>query len=410
MRRLLSSLGNPEQNFESVVIAGTNGKGSVSAFLCGILNAHGRRVGLYTSPHVYSVNERIAIDGKRVPIEVLEEAASRIVPLYEAIGYSYFEALTAIAFLVFAESGIKLAVLETGLGGRFDATNVVVPKVSVLTGISLDHRRILGDSEEEILREKLGITRPGVPLFCGRLLPELETIVRSRSLRDGIPLHVVGETGSVELRHMSFHGMRARIRTERGDYGEIPLPFLGEHQLGNALLSVRVAESLLADVDRLESAAGLVRLPGRFEVVRLGNKTVVLDVAHNNEALTATARTLRALSPREENAMILGILRRKEFRDFPMEIPSTVNSVYLVEPVIGESHTAGQLLEKIGPKNWKNKTLNVYLERNLVNDDDWMTYAERLASSTSPFRALLVTGSHRTVEILGRHFHRLESG
>ena len=171
-------------------MAGTNGKGSVSAYVAAILKANGKRVGWYNSPHVYAVNERIYVDGSPVPLESMEAAASRIVPFHKAIGYSYFEALTAIAFQIFAENGVELAVLETGLGGRFDATNVVEPVLTLLTGISLDHRRILGDSEEEILREKLGITRPGVPLVCGDadVCNGVETCDANLGCQGGTPL------------------------------------------------------------------------------------------------------------------------------------------------------------------------------------------------------------------------------
>jgi dihydrofolate synthase/folylpolyglutamate synthase len=409
VRRLLAALGDPQHAFESVVIAGTNGKGSVSSYLAAILRAHGRQVGLYTSPHIYTVDERVTIGGEPVPIDLMEEAASKIAPLYDSIGYSYFEGLTAIAFLVFAESGIEIAVLETGLGGRFDATNVVEPRVSVLTGISLDHRRILGDSEEEILREKLGITRPDVPFICGVLSPDLRSIVEEKADREKIPLQVADDTGAAELRRLSFDGMWAGVKTEKHDYGEVRLPFLGAHQLGNALLAVRTAELLVEPLDRLGAAAGLVSMPGRFQVVPFGGKMLVLDVAHNDQALIAATRTLESLSPREENAMILGILRRKELREFPREIASNVRGVYLVEPLIGESHTAPQLLQRIGLDCCKHKGLDVFLERALHDGDDIARLLERVTAPSNPYEALLITGSHRTVEVFGRAIHRLET-
>ncbi|MEJ2720256.1 MAG: Mur ligase family protein [bacterium] len=409
VRKLLSALGDPQLQFDSVVIAGTNGKGSVSSYLAAILLAHGRRAGLYTSPHIYAVNERIMVNGEPVSIDVMERAASRITPLYDSIGYSYFEALTAIAFLVFAESGIEIAVLETGLGGRFDATNVVEPRISVLTGISLDHRRILGDTEEEILREKLGITRPGVPFICGVLSPDLRMIVEEKAAREAIPLCVLRDTDGIDLRQISFDGMRVRIRTEKKDYGELLLPFTGAHQLGNALLAVRAAELLVDPLDRLPGAERFVRLPGRFEVVAVGDKRVILDVAHNDEALIAATRTLESLSPREENAMILGVLRRKELRVFPRVFPAQVSGVYLVEPVIGESHTAPRLLELIGIRSCRDAGLDVSLERPPATDGDRARLLRRIVSPANRFNAVLITGSHRTVELFGRTIYRMES-
>ncbi|UCH82705.1 MAG: bifunctional folylpolyglutamate synthase/dihydrofolate synthase [Candidatus Latescibacterota bacterium] len=409
MRKLLDALGHPERGFDSVIIAGTNGKGSVSSYLAAILRTHGLRVGLYTSPHIYSVNERITIDGDPVSIDRMEAAAARIAPLYDSIGYSYFEALTAIAYLAFDESGVEIAVLETGLGGRFDATNVVEPRVSVLTGISLDHRRILGDTEEEILREKLGITRPRVPLVCGVLPPDLRQIVEDKADREKIPLCMTQDTGSAEPRRQSFEGASAAIQTETQDYGDIPLPFLGTHQLGNALVAVRTAEFLVDPLDRLNAAAGLVYMPGRFEVVPFAGKTMVLDVAHNDQALTAAVKTLESLSPREENAMILGILRRKELQGFPREIAAHVGGLVLVESVVGESHTAPQLLQRIGLENCAQKSLNVTLESPLASERMVVNLVRRLTSETSLFNAFLITGSHRTVEVFGRALHRLEA-
>jgi len=405
MRKLMTSLGNPEKRFESILIAGTNGKGSVSALLSSILEANGKRVGWYTSPHIYSVRERICVAGEPVPLDVMEEAASRIVPLHKTIGYSYFEALTAIAFQVFAERGVEWAVLEVGLGGRFDATNVVQPRVSILTGISLDHRRILGDTEEEILREKLGITRPGVPFVCGKLSADLQSLVETKASREQIPLDGFDSLGTVELGRMSFEGMRVRLETRTAGYGEITLPFIGEHQMGNALVAVRAAELVLGRIERLAEAAEAVSLPGRFEVAEIEGKTVVLDVAHNDEALTATLKTLAALSPREENGIILGVMRRKELRDFPREIPGRVRRAYLIEPVEEEAFTSPELLDVLGAKTVIGTGLDVCIQRFYTREDEWAGFIGRVLSPSNPCRVLLVTGSHRTVEVFGRQLH-----
>jgi dihydrofolate synthase/folylpolyglutamate synthase len=407
IRALMSSLGNPQKEFGSVVVAGTNGKGSVSAYLSAILKANGRRVGWYSSPHVYAVNERIHVDGSPVPVESMEAAAARIVPFHKKIGYSYFEALTAIAFQIFAEEAVEIAVLETGLGGRFDATNVVDPVLTVLTGISLDHRRILGDSEEEILREKLGITRPGVPLVCGRLSAQLHSSVEAKASREEFELRSFGDIGSIDLTDMSFDGMRARISTRARDYGDVLTPFIGTHQLGNTLLAVGAAEILLDRVERLEESAELVPLPGRFEVLRIDEKTLVFDVAHNDESLVAGVKTLAALSPREENCIILGIMRRKEFKDFSTELPKCVGRAHLIESVEGESHSPGQLLGKIGLENIERSGLNVALEHIGADPGAWTRFIRQILSPSTPCGTILITGSHRTVERFGRHLHRL---
>jgi dihydrofolate synthase/folylpolyglutamate synthase len=401
MRSLMAVLGNPEQRFRSVIVAGTNGKGSVSALVATILQANGLRVGRYTSPHIYSVTERIGVSGNPVGLDAMEAAASRIVPLRERIPYSYFEAITAIAFQIFAEQGVQIAVLEVGLGGRFDATNIVEPEVSVLTGISLDHRRLLGDTEEEILREKLGVTRPEVPLVCGKLAPALQSVVEEKAERGRIRLERFEDLGTTELVRMSFEGMKARVKTASADYGEIDLPFVGEHQLANALVAVRAAELVLGRVERLNEAAHAAYLPGRFESLRVNGKTVVFDVAHNDESLIATLKTLTSLSPREENGMILGVLRRKELQAFPGELPRCVRRVRLIEPVAGEAFTAPELLGALELTALRGGSLDVMLEPFLKEDEAWARFLRRVLEPADPCRVILVTGSHRTVEAVG---------
>ncbi|MFQ5511722.1 MAG: bifunctional folylpolyglutamate synthase/dihydrofolate synthase [Candidatus Krumholzibacteriia bacterium] len=406
MRALLAELGHPENKLRSVVVAGTNGKGSVTAYLSALLGANGQRVGCYSSPHVYSVNERICVDNEPVSVEEMEEAAARIVPLYGRVGFSYFEALTAIAFLIFAGRDLDLCVLETGLGGRFDATNVVDPVVTVITGVSLDHRRILGDTEEEILREKLGIARAGTPLVLGRLAPALQEIVAARAERERIPLRRFDDLGRVDVADMTFDGMRARLRTRKRDYGTVPLPLVGEHQAANALVAVAAAEYLVEDVAHFERAAATTRLPGRFEARTVAGKTVILDVAHNDEALLASAKTMAALSAPVENAMVLGMLQRKELRRFPARLPRYSRRLYLVDPVPGESLEAPALLERIGLANLRGKGVDVFVETRFESGAHWMRFLGQLFGS--PQRVILIAGSFRTVEVFGRRLQDRE--
>jgi dihydrofolate synthase/folylpolyglutamate synthase len=406
MRQLLRALDHPEKRFRSVLVAGTNGKGSVTAYLSAILKNSGMRVGWYSSPHVYQVTERIRVDGSQITLEEMEEAAARVAPLHKSIGYSYFEALTAIAFLVFADRGVELGVLETGLGGRFDATNVVEPEVCVLTHVGLDHRRILGDTEEEILREKLGITRPETPFLVGPLGPNLMEMVAEKARHDRIPFTTSDELGTIELDGLSFSGMRARIRTCHRDYGTVRLPFAGEHQLANALLAVGAAERIVGAIGDLDSAADHADMPGRFEVQEVSGKHVIFDVAHNDDGLIAAARTLAALSPSEKNAMILGVLNRKELIDFPRVVSRWIGRLCLVQPASDEWLAAPSMLDRIGLENVRDGGLEVVLQSCLERDADWDRFLDRLLDAAVPHDALLITGSHRTVELFGRRLLR----
>ena len=421
IRALMGALDNPEQYFRSVVVAGTNGKGSVTAFLAGLLQAAGLKVGWFSSPHVYSVRERIRINGVPVPLEDMERAAERIRGLHQDIGYSYFEALTAIAYLLFAESRVDVAVLETGLGGRFDATNVVEPAVSVLTSIGLDHRRILGDTEEEILREKLGISRPGVPLLTGPLSQQLMEIIGDKAEREGIALQAFDTLGSVEVTSTGFEGMSARVETPVRDYGEVSLPFQGAHQANNALLAIAAAETILDGPAPVADGAALTDMPGRFEVVRSDDKTLVLDVGHNDDALLANLETLASFSPRENNALVLGILRRKEFDRFPAEFAKWVSRVYLVEPYIEPPRgdkpptvptgtgacPAWVALDRIGFENIYDSAVDFVLVPPFKNEAAWEDFMPRLLSPANKCGVALVTGSHHTVEQAGRALHAM---
>ncbi len=408
IRTLLGRLGDPQGGFRTVVVAGTNGKGSVTAMTASILGEQGLRVGRFTSPHVYCVNERVSVDGGPIALEVMEAAAARIAPLYDDIGFSYFEALTAIAFLVFADCGVDIAVLETGLGGRFDATNVTDPEVTVVTSISLDHRRILGDTEEEILREKLGITRRGVPLLVGDLNPGLLTRTREKAGRDGFPVVTLGELAEVETLARHLDTTDIRLRTPLADYGDVTVPFGGAHQVANAVLAVGAAERVCGRLCNLRGGLSGAYLPGRFERFELAGKSFVLDVAHNEAALSAAFELLQATAPREQSAVVLGLMRRKELDEVPRRIIAAADRYYLISPTGGrvgppDAHEPQELLERYMFSHLSDARADVILwHRASADDDHWGRLVDVLAHPSNPSRVILVTGSHHVVEEFGR--------
>ncbi|MCI0450789.1 MAG: bifunctional folylpolyglutamate synthase/dihydrofolate synthase [Candidatus Latescibacteria bacterium] len=405
MRALMDRLGHPEKRFRSVLIAGTNGKGSTTTMLAAILAGHGIRAGRYTSPHVFSVAERIVIDGEPASIDEMEAAAARLVPLYGEILYSYFEALTAIAFAIFAARGVEVAVLEVGLGGRLDATNVVEPEVSIVTSISLDHRRILGETEAQILAEKLGVSRPGVPLLIGPLSEALRADVDERAKRDGFPVVAPGDIGRVFNLEQSFDGLECGIQTPRADYGRVSIPFAGAHQATNALLAIGAAERILPALDGLRGALARAYIPGRFESIQRGRRSFVLDVAHNEASLIATADHLATFRPREECAIVFGLLRRKELFEAPRHLLKAASCLCLIEPpsepgsadnafaphelwghffapLLPDSATNVMLWNPSGPREAPMRRLMRWLDR-------------------SRYTTVVAMGSHRVVEDFG---------
>lgn len=401
IKRLLEAVGQPQLSFDSVVVAGSNGKGTVTTLISSILAEHGLRVGRLISPHIYSVAERVSINEEPLSMQELERAAARVAPFHAKIGFSYFEAMTAIAFLAFAEAGVETAVLEVGLGGRFDATNSVDPVLSVLTSITMDHRRLLGDTEEEIIREKLGITRKGVPLLCGRLRDNLSAIVADKSKRDGFPVLSLDDIGVCRVVGTAFGSMRVSLATKRCDYGEVSVRFPGAHQADNVLLAAAAAEHLLGSAPRLTPGLERAFLPGRFEHRRVLGRNVILDVAHNDSALNGVLDTLLGLSPPGNNSIILGMMRRKELSEFPARAVAAASRIYLVEPPDGDACSPQELLARIGFDTIQSAGIDLVLVNRECAGKEGARFLGRVLAATPPSGTVLITGSHRTVEQFG---------
>lgn len=406
IRELLSRIGNPQHNFRSIVVAGTNGKGSVTAMAAALISAQGMCAGRYTSPHVYSPTERIQIDGEPVTTDEMEAAAGRIAALHDEIGFSYFEALTAIAFIIFAARGVDVAILETGLGGRFDATNAVDPEVAVITSISLDHRRLLGDTEEEILREKLGISRPNVPLLVGRLAPALIEQIRERARQDDFPVATLTDLGTGHCVAAELDRQSVSVRTALADYGEMSIRFPGTHQIDNLMLAIGAAERICGPLSGVSAGLAAATAPGRFECVVRGRHTFALDVAHNDAALCASVGHLAAHVPRADAAVIFGLLKRKELFRFPQALIAAASRVYLVSPGSDDPEYAPhELLATYLIHQLTNTGTDVILwNRRDAENDHWARLYHALAVCGA--RVVLCTGSHHVVEGFGRFLLR----
>jgi dihydrofolate synthase/folylpolyglutamate synthase len=300
-RALLEALGNPQEQFPTIHVAGTNGKGSVSTLIAAALREAGLRVGLYTSPHLISFRERIRVDD--VPISEAAVAAwtAKLTPAIEAHQATFFEATTAIAFAHFAARNVDVAVIEVGLGGRLDSTNVITPLVSVITHIALDHQKYLGDTVEEIAREKAAIAKPGVPLIIGESDPRLAEVIR---------VAAASETSEVVPSDAEWAG---------------PLGLAGAHQRRNAAVAVA---ALAALPERLRpsgaaTAAAFARagVPGRFD--RRGKW--LFDVAHNPDSMRAlTAALAETALPRPLHALV-SILGDKEWAEMLVELDRAID-------------------------------------------------------------------------------------
>jgi dihydrofolate synthase/folylpolyglutamate synthase len=338
MRVLLGALDNPERRFPSVLIAGTNGKGSTASTLASILQASGLRTGLYTSPHLVRINERIRIDGQTIDDDdfalvhdLVERTAERLVSEGELPWHpSFFEMLTAIAFEHFARRKVEIAVLEVGMGGRLDATNVVEPRVSIITDISLDHQKFLGDTVTEIAAEKAGIIRPGGVVITLPQLPQANDVIGNRILELGAravnAVPYVPPVSPASSEYLARAGGRAPVSRYSlqvmGDQITVETPLLGRHQLRNVALAIAAAEELgrqgfPVTARSIERGVRETRWPGRFQVLpaTANAPEYVFDVAHNPAGAWALRSTLSASYPDRALTFIFGAMRDKAIRE-----------------------------------------------------------------------------------------------
>lgn len=329
MRALCGQIGNPQRRFRSILVAGTNGKGSTCAMIYAILRAARLRVGLYTSPHLHDVRERIRVtvngEWKEQPIDWIgeQEWASVLGRVREASARlsqteldgppTYFEIVTAAAFVCFAERRVEVAVLEVGLGGRLDATNVVEPVVSIIGPIGLDHMDVLGESLAAIAAEKAGIIKPNGVVLSAAQPPEAAAVIRETANSQRCRLFEVGRELSATILSHDPQGMRLTIRSVRGEYQDVTLSLVGRHQAENAALAVAAIE-LLSDTGAPHAMirAGLAQVawPGRLEIIRR-DPAVVLDGAHNPPATWALRSALHDLWPDRAIHVVLGVSQDK---------------------------------------------------------------------------------------------------
>ncbi len=305
MRRLCAALGDPQDRIPCVHVAGTKGKGSVSAFAAALLSVPGRRVGLYTSPHLVSLRERIVVDGRAISEDDFVAAMARVAPEAERMAAAgapptFFEATTAAAFVHFQRAGVDVAVHEVGLGGRLDATNVVRPAATVIASIGLDHTALLGTTLDAIAREKAGILKPGVPAVTLAEPPEALGAIAEEARRVGAPLRVVPLDVTVEARPRAGGGWRVAVGTNRGPGDPLEIAVRGRHQPWNLALAVGAAQdfaartSLALDRPAGRSALSRLRLPGRLDLVP-GRPILLLDGAHTPPSVRAFAEELTPL-------------------------------------------------------------------------------------------------------------------
>ena len=375
-RALLRSLGDPHEVMPAVHIGGTNGKGSVSTLVAAALREAGWRVGLYTSPHLVSFRERIRVDGVPISEEAVAMWTSQLLSPILARKATFFEATTALAFADFAARGVEFAVVEVGLGGRLDSTNVIRPLVSGITKIQRDHMKYLGDTLELIACEKAGIAKPGVPFVIGETDPTLVGVLRREAWK--------------AVRRADSHA-RADVRVLPPDYEWCgPLSLAGPHQRRNAAVAQGLLSALPAPYrprpDQIERAFGTARVPGRLD--RRGRW--LFDVAHNPDGMRSLVSALGALRPPRPLHALVSILGDKEWPEMLVRLDQAIDRGFLT--IAPTAAARGWDIEWL--RRWLRDPSRppAHAEWTLIPD-----FNEAIARVQEGAGTMLVTGSFHTV-------------
>ncbi|MFW6120047.1 MAG: bifunctional folylpolyglutamate synthase/dihydrofolate synthase [Petrotogales bacterium] len=392
---LLNRLDNPQNNYPLIHITGTNGKGSVAAMVSHLFSEHGLTVGLNISPHIVDFRERIQINNRFISKEMVIDTLEQIMPVLKKMDSqgmehapSYFEVVTAMAFSIFRSQKVDIAVVEVGLGGRFDASNIVEkPLVSVITGVSLDHTRILGSTEEKIATEKSQIIKRGRPLINGVTRPCIRKIIEDKC----------EETNSkywTFWKDFDFSDPKLKLNENefnyygKKEYSKLRLSLNGEHQFKNAAVAIKTFEVSASELnkstveEKLRKALRNVKWPGRFETFKHSDRLIILDGAHNPDGAIRFRNNLEAYFVRKSLFLLYGGLDDKDHKTTARYISPAVENVVITRV---PSHR-NVFPEKIY-KEWKN------VKKDISYVDDYKDALEYLINKSKKQDVIICTGS-----------------
>ena len=390
---LLKALGSPHIELKAIHVAGTNGKGSVCAFLSSILHSAGYKVGLFTSPHLISFEERIQVNGEKIPKDRVCSLVERIKPIAESMSKSgkfehptFFEIVTAMAFKHFSEEEVDYAVLEVGLGGRLDATNVLTPLVSVITTIALDHTHVLGKELEEVTTEKAGIVKLGIPVVTGVEDDEILALIKKTCEEKECNVYSSKEHGSYTLKAANLDHQIFDMEVNGKPYNNLKIPLLGEHQIKNALIAIITLEVLkIKDIaikeTNLRKGFENTRWPGRLEIIQ-EKPMVILDCAHNPAGMIALRSALQELFKGKKVTLVIGIMRDKDIPGIIKEIAIAADNIIITKPKF-ERASEPDIIESEAKKYCNNVLIKPKVE-------DAVQYAIK---NTSMDDVICITGS-----------------
>jgi dihydrofolate synthase/folylpolyglutamate synthase len=391
--RLLRELKNPHRKFASIHVAGTNGKGSTASMLAAMLTAAGYKTGLYTSPHLVNFEERIRIGGKLIPRKAVAELISRLRRSIEKNRPTFFEATTAMAFAYFAEQKVDIAVIETGLGGRLDSTNVLRPLISVITNIALEHTEILGDSIEEIAFEKGGIVKRGVPCVTGISDTRALAVLKKICSQNHAPL-VLGTRYHARVRKSTLAGTSVDLALEKSSYKNLQLSLAGKYQIANLGVALATVQTLNStsqfavgeDAIRagLSGIQQLTGLSGRLAVIR-ERPLIVADVAHNSDAMRNLCDTWKRLS-KGKPIVVFGVVKDKDYSSMVHALARVADQAVAVAAHSPRSRPASDVAAAFEKERCPTRAA--------LSVKEGMNLAIQLAGNEG---TILVTGSHYVV-------------
>ena len=377
--KLCEALDNPQNTFKTIHVAGTNGKGSVSHMLAALLQTAGYKTGLYTSPHLVDFRERIKVNGALCTQEFVIEFTQKVKSLIEEIEPSFFEITVAMAFDYFAQQSVDIAIIETGLGGRLDSTNIITPILSIITNIGLDHTQILGNTLQQIAYEKAGIIKPYVPVIVGEILPETEPVFVNTADEKAAPLVIAQHNLYVSDFAYDHHKLTISVADKESDDREtyhLDLP--GIYQTKNILpvleavrylQSVGYAISLAQVKEALHEVKKLTGLHGRWELVHQ-NPTIITDVAHNAEGMKQVAEQIELMTYNSIH-IIIGMVKDKDVAGALLYLPKTA-TYYFTKPQTPRALPEQQMAEMAAAIGLQGKTfgnVNEALQRVLTSAD-----------------------------------------
>ena len=396
---LCEALDHPERAAPAIHITGTNGKSSAARMATSLLSTAGLSVGTFTSPHLQSVTERIARDGGPISEGEFGDVFDSIKPYVDLVErdlgeqLSYFETLVGMFYLWCADAPVDAMVVEVGLGGRWDATNVVQAPVAVVTGVGLDHTALLGESKEQIAEEKAGIIKPGATLVTGERFPNILEILTAEAGKVGAESAVIGRDFDLVDDRIALGGRYLDVRTSRADYSELYVPVHGRHQATNAAIALEAVTRFIPAQDLSDELVRegfeAVTLPGRLEIVRPATEdrpAVVMDVAHNPEGMSAMVDGLLEAFAFEEATVVLGVLADKDLKGILAELSRMPCRIVASAPRSGRA---------VAPGDVSRAAESVGFQTEVVSD---VALAVEVAiRETSASDLVCVTGSHYVV-------------